>query len=50
MNAAMHINPYYGKTSLDGLVAHYNTVLFIRAVQKFQIYKTNLYLIQSNLL
>ncbi|KAG5089179.1 hypothetical protein JHK86_001791 [Glycine max] len=34
MNAAMHINPYYGKTSLDGLVAHYNTVLFIRATWK----------------
>lgn len=29
MNAAMHINPYYGKTSLDGLVAHYNSVLSI---------------------
>ncbi|TKY63759.1 4-hydroxy-tetrahydrodipicolinate synthase [Spatholobus suberectus] len=32
MNAALHINPYYGKTSLDGLVAHYNSVLSIRLV------------------
>ncbi|EYU39172.1 hypothetical protein ABFS82_04G216700 [Erythranthe guttata] len=27
MHAALHINPYYGKTSFDGLVAHFNTVL-----------------------
>lgn len=27
MHAALHINPYYGKTSLDGLVAHFQSVL-----------------------
>lgn len=27
MHAALHINPYYGKTSLDGLVAHFDPVL-----------------------
>ena len=27
MHAALHINPYYGKTSLDGLVYHFNSVL-----------------------
>ncbi|KAI3918144.1 hypothetical protein MKX01_041464 [Papaver californicum] len=27
MHAALHINPYYGKTSLEGLVAHLETVL-----------------------
>ncbi|GLT51905.1 hypothetical protein SLA2020_252790 [Shorea laevis] len=27
MHAALHINPYYGKTSLDGLVSHFNSVL-----------------------
>nr|AFK39799.1 unknown [Lotus japonicus] len=32
MDAALHINPYYGKTSLDGLVAHYNSVLSIGPV------------------
>ncbi|KAL2337440.1 hypothetical protein Fmac_011886 [Flemingia macrophylla] len=32
MNAALHINPYYGTTSLNGLVAHYNSVLSIGPV------------------
>ncbi|KAI4345348.1 hypothetical protein L6164_012479 [Bauhinia variegata] len=27
MHAALHINPYYGKTSLDGLVSHFDCVL-----------------------
>ncbi|KAI5067292.1 hypothetical protein GOP47_0017820 [Adiantum capillus-veneris] len=27
MHAALHINPYYGKTSLDGLVVHFQSVL-----------------------
>jgi 4-hydroxy-tetrahydrodipicolinate synthase len=27
MDAALHINPYYGKTSMKGLVAHYNSLL-----------------------
>eukprot|EP00897_Mesotaenium_endlicherianum_P000407 jgi/Mesen1/10367/ME000080S09761 len=27
MHAALHINPYYGKTSLDGLAAHFRAVL-----------------------
>ncbi|XLR20220.1 hypothetical protein S83_048132 [Arachis hypogaea] len=27
MHAALHINPYYGKTSLNGLISHFNTVL-----------------------
>ncbi|GER53087.1 4-hydroxy-tetrahydrodipicolinate synthase [Striga asiatica] len=27
MNAALHINPYYGKTSLEGLVLHFESVL-----------------------
>ncbi|GLT39513.1 hypothetical protein SLA2020_136990 [Shorea laevis] len=27
MHAALHINPYYGKTSLKGLVSHFNSVL-----------------------
>lgn len=27
MHAALHINPYYGKTSLNGLVSHLDTVL-----------------------
>lgn len=27
MHAALHINPYYGKTSMDGLVSHFNSVL-----------------------
>lgn len=27
MHAALHINPYYGKTSLEGLVSHFNSVL-----------------------
>lgn len=27
MHAALHINPYYGKTSLRGLVAHFQSVL-----------------------
>ncbi|XP_077235253.1 4-hydroxy-tetrahydrodipicolinate synthase, chloroplastic-like [Tasmannia lanceolata] len=27
MHAALHINPYYGKTSLEGLVSHFETVL-----------------------
>lgn len=27
MHAALHINPYYGKTSLDGLVSHFESVL-----------------------
>lgn len=27
MHAALHINPYYGKTSLEGLVAHFESVL-----------------------
>ncbi|KAJ1413654.1 Schiff base-forming aldolase, active site [Sesbania bispinosa] len=29
MDAALHINPYYGKTSMDGLIAHYNSLLSI---------------------
>ncbi|XP_058744118.1 4-hydroxy-tetrahydrodipicolinate synthase, chloroplastic-like [Vicia villosa] len=32
MDAAMHINPYYGKTSSEGLIAHYNCVLSIGPV------------------
>ncbi|OIW07643.1 hypothetical protein TanjilG_17658 [Lupinus angustifolius] len=27
MHAALHINPYYGKTSLDGMVFHFDSVL-----------------------
>lgn len=27
MHAALHINPYYGKTSLEGLVSHFDCVL-----------------------
>ncbi|GLJ45721.1 hypothetical protein SUGI_0962210 [Cryptomeria japonica] len=27
MHAALHINPYYGKTSLEGLVLHFKSVL-----------------------
>lgn len=27
MHAALHINPYYGKTSLDGLISHFKSVL-----------------------
>lgn len=27
MHAALHINPYYGKTSVAGMVSHFNTVL-----------------------
>lgn len=27
MHAALHINPYYGKTSMDGIVAHFESVL-----------------------
>ncbi|KAL8143265.1 hypothetical protein V2J09_016297 [Rumex salicifolius] len=27
MHAALHINPYYGKTSMDGLVSHFQSVL-----------------------
>ncbi|CAM6120352.1 unnamed protein product [Calypogeia fissa] len=27
MHSALHINPYYGKTSLDGLVSHFLSVL-----------------------
>lgn len=27
MDAALQINPYYGKTSLDGLIAHFSAVL-----------------------
>ncbi|KAL6567044.1 4-hydroxy-tetrahydrodipicolinate synthase, chloroplastic [Orobanche minor] len=27
MHAALHINPYYGKTSLEGLVSHFKSVL-----------------------
>ncbi|XVF79912.1 hypothetical protein PTKIN_Ptkin15bG0028700 [Pterospermum kingtungense] len=27
MHAALHINPYYGKTSLEGLVSHFDSVL-----------------------
>lgn len=27
MHAALHINPYYGKTSMDGLVCHFKAVL-----------------------
>ncbi|GFY90322.1 dihydrodipicolinate synthase [Actinidia rufa] len=27
MHAALHINPYYGKTSLEGLVSHFESVL-----------------------
>lgn len=27
MDAALHINPYYGKTSRDGLIYHFNAVL-----------------------
>lgn len=29
MHGALHINPYYGKTSTDGLLAHFNSVLAI---------------------
>ncbi|KAL2922091.1 4-hydroxy-tetrahydrodipicolinate synthase chloroplastic [Bienertia sinuspersici] len=27
MHAALHINPYYGKTSMEGLIAHFDSVL-----------------------
>lgn len=27
MHAALHINPYYGKTSMTGLVRHFSAVL-----------------------
>lgn len=27
MHGALHVNPYYGKTSLDGMVAHFQSVL-----------------------
>ncbi|RWR87556.1 4-hydroxy-tetrahydrodipicolinate synthase, chloroplastic isoform X1 [Cinnamomum micranthum f. kanehirae] len=27
MHAALHINPYYGKTSLQGLISHFETIL-----------------------
>lgn len=27
MHASLHINPYYGKTSMPGLLAHFNSVL-----------------------
>ncbi|XP_065856770.1 4-hydroxy-tetrahydrodipicolinate synthase, chloroplastic-like [Euphorbia lathyris] len=27
MHAALHINPYYGKTSIDGMVSHFDSVL-----------------------
>ena len=27
MHAALHINPYYGKTSMDGLARHFKAVL-----------------------
>eukprot|EP00270_Netrium_digitus_P003489 TRINITY_DN14066_c0_g1_i1.p1 TRINITY_DN14066_c0_g1~~TRINITY_DN14066_c0_g1_i1.p1 ORF type:complete len:429 (+),score=65.69 TRINITY_DN14066_c0_g1_i1:94-1380(+) len=27
MHAALHINPYYGKTSMEGLLAHFRSVL-----------------------
>lgn len=27
MHAALHINPYYGKTSLEGMVAHFHGIL-----------------------
>lgn len=27
MHAALHINPYYGKTSMEGVVAHFHSVL-----------------------
>ncbi|XP_014508190.2 4-hydroxy-tetrahydrodipicolinate synthase, chloroplastic [Vigna radiata var. radiata] len=37
MNAALHISPYYGKTSLDGLVAHYNSVLSIGPIIVYNI-------------
>ncbi|XP_057455327.1 4-hydroxy-tetrahydrodipicolinate synthase, chloroplastic-like [Lotus japonicus] len=37
MHAALHINPYYGRTSMDGLVAHYNSVLSIGPVIIYNI-------------
>ncbi|RDX87262.1 4-hydroxy-tetrahydrodipicolinate synthase, chloroplastic, partial [Mucuna pruriens] len=37
MDTALHINPYYGETSLDGLVAHYNSVLSIGPVIVYNI-------------
>lgn len=27
MHAALHINPYYGKTSKQGLIAHFNAAM-----------------------
>ncbi|XP_038898920.1 4-hydroxy-tetrahydrodipicolinate synthase, chloroplastic-like [Benincasa hispida] len=27
MHAALHINPYYGKTSIEGMISHFNCVL-----------------------
>ncbi|XP_075519666.1 4-hydroxy-tetrahydrodipicolinate synthase, chloroplastic-like [Primulina tabacum] len=27
MHAALHINPYYGKTSIEGMISHFNGVL-----------------------
>ncbi|GAU25147.1 hypothetical protein TSUD_363170 [Trifolium subterraneum] len=37
MDAALHINPYYGKTSMEGLIAHYNSVLSIGPIIIYNI-------------
>ncbi|CAL5196256.1 unnamed protein product [Lathyrus oleraceus] len=37
MDAALHINPYYGKTSMEGLIAHYNSLLSIGPVIIYNI-------------
>lgn len=37
MDAALHINPYYGKTSIEGLIAHYKTVLSIGPIIIYNI-------------
>lgn len=37
MDAALHINPYYGKTSMEGVIAHYNSVLSIGPIIIYNI-------------
>ncbi|CAL5196254.1 unnamed protein product [Lathyrus oleraceus] len=37
MDAALHINPYYGKTSMKGLLAHYNSLLSIGPVIVYNV-------------
>ncbi|XP_057419105.1 4-hydroxy-tetrahydrodipicolinate synthase, chloroplastic-like [Lotus japonicus] len=37
MHVALQINPYYGRTSMDGLIAHYNSLLSIGPVIIYNI-------------